>query len=73
MAAVSRCRSANLRVTYVSATAAGGNNFATFNFTNTGPAPCTLFGYPGMQLLGAARQPLPTHVQRMPALNRPPE
>ncbi|MHB8295181.1 MAG: DUF4232 domain-containing protein [Acidimicrobiales bacterium] len=64
---MSRCRSGSLRVTYAGETAVAGHAAAWFEFTNTGLTPCTLFGYPGMQLLGGVHQPLPTHVQRMPA------
>ncbi len=43
---------------------AAGSQGGAFGFTNRGTVTCTLFGFPGMQLLGANGQPLPTTVIR---------
>ncbi len=43
---------------------AAGSRGGAFGLTNRGTVTCTLFGYPGMQLLGANGQPLPTTVIR---------
>ncbi len=43
---------------------AAGSQGGAFGLTNRGTVTCTLFGYPGMQLLGANGQPLPTTVIR---------
>jgi hypothetical protein len=64
---VSRCRSANLAAHMVSTQGAAGSIIRTYTLVNTGSATCTLYGYPGLQLLGASGQKLPTEVVRTPA------
>jgi hypothetical protein len=43
-----------------------GQRYATIVFTNNSPQPCTMFGYIGMQLLGANDATIPTNVVRSP-------
>ncbi|WP_276962791.1 DUF4232 domain-containing protein [Ferrimicrobium acidiphilum] len=64
---VSRCRSANLVAHMVSTQGAAGSIIRTYTLVNTGSSSCTLYGYPGLQLLGASGQKLPTEVLRTPA------
>lgn len=61
-----RCLSANLSVQLVQTQGAAGSVVRTYAFTNEGPAPCTLFGYPGFGLLGSSGQSLSTTVVRTP-------
>ncbi len=56
-----RCRSAGLAVGLTGTDAGAGNVVATLRLTNTTARTCTLFGYPGLQLLDAQGNPLPTH------------
>ncbi len=56
-----RCRSAGLTVGLVGTDAGAGNVVATLRLTNTTAQTCTLFGYPGLQLLDGQGNPLPTH------------
>ena len=58
---------------------AAGTIELTVSITNTSSHPCSLNGYPGMQLLSAAGASLPTNVIRgggpgflAPAANKPP-
>jgi len=61
---LSRCRSANLALTMGSQSAAAGSASAVFVLTNEGSSSCSLYGYPGMQMLDASGQPIPTIVVR---------
>jgi len=62
-----RCRTANLSVSLAASQGAAGSVIRVYEFTNQGSAACTLYGYPGLELLTASRQPLPTTVVRRPA------
>jgi len=62
--AVSKCQTANLRVSLSGSQGAAGTQEATFALTNVAGAPCTTYGYPGMLLLTTAGAPLPTTVDR---------
>ncbi|MDQ6875696.1 MAG: DUF4232 domain-containing protein [Actinomycetota bacterium] len=42
-----------------------GQRYATIVLTNHGSSICLLYGYGGMQLLDAARHPLPTKMHRV--------
>lgn len=72
------CTVSQLQVTTAGAGGAAGTIYNTGTFTNTSPKTCTLQGYPGMQLLNAQGQNLPTNVVRggvtwqTPAANQPP-
>jgi len=43
---------------------AAGNRYATLTVTNTGPVPCTLYGYGGLQLAAPDGTALPTSTGR---------
>jgi len=59
-----RCSAAVLTGTVQPKDSAAGNRYAELVVTNTGSAPCTLYGYGGLQLVDAAGQPLPTTALR---------
>lgn len=44
------CTTQALRATVVNAEGAAGSVYQNIDFTNTGPASCTLYGYPGVSL-----------------------
>jgi hypothetical protein len=44
--------------------AAAGHIVLTYGLRNISGAPCTLFGYPGLQMTDALGKPLPTQVSR---------
>ena len=59
-----RCHTAGLGVTLQGVDAGAGNLVGTFHFVNNLDVTCTLFGFPGAQLLDADGNPLPTNVVR---------
>jgi hypothetical protein len=59
-----RCHTAGLAVANAGMDGAAGTIYLTFVLTNTGTAPCSLYGFVGMQMLNAAGRPLPTDVVR---------
>jgi Protein of unknown function (DUF4232) len=61
---VQRCKLGNLKITPGPTQGAMGSIAGMFIFKNTSSAPCTLQGYPGMQLLDATSSPITTHVIR---------
>lgn len=63
-ALAARCHSSQLAVRQISSGGAAGHVGAEVFFQNHGAAPCTLYGYPGLQMLAASGRPLPTEVQR---------
>lgn len=64
-----RCRSAELAAELVprSYEVAVGNEEFRVQLSNTSTTTCTLFGYPGLQLLSSTGKPLPTEVDRGPS------
>jgi hypothetical protein len=46
----------------VASSAAAGNIAVTYGLSNASPVACTLFGYPGVQMLDASGRPIPTQV-----------
>jgi hypothetical protein len=46
------CATANLQVKLGASQGAAGSIYQTIDFTNTGSATCTLYGYPGVSLAG---------------------
>jgi Protein of unknown function (DUF4232) len=63
-AASERCTPQQLRLAYLGSQGATGHIEASFQLRNGSQKPCTLFGYPGAQMLDAKGNNLPTHVQR---------
>jgi len=63
MSNVGQCTTADLSVGIGPVDAGAGNFFQTVLLTNTSSHTCTLFGFPGLQMLDAQGQPLPTKVQ----------
>ncbi|MHB1486541.1 MAG: DUF4232 domain-containing protein [Acidimicrobiales bacterium] len=65
--ASNRCHVSQLSVgldpTHSGGAAAGSVGY-TYVLTNTSSSLCTLEAYPGLQMLNAANQPIPTHVSR---------
>ncbi len=59
-----RCTPQQLRLTYLGSEGATGHIEASFQLRNVSQKTCTLFGYPGAQMLDAKGSALPTHVQR---------
>jgi hypothetical protein len=58
------CHTAALALSLVGTDAGAGNLVGTFSFTNQLDVSCTLFGFPGAQMLDADANPLPTNVVR---------
>jgi hypothetical protein len=66
-AAVTRCETSDLRARldpYTPPGRAGGSQSAGLGLTNIGDRPCSMVGYPSLQLLDAAGQPRETSVVR---------
>ena len=63
-----RCRSSQLAVAQVRRDGAAGSVGLTYRFTNRGPATCSLYGYPGLGLVGSTGSALPTSVIRSPSV-----
>jgi hypothetical protein len=59
-----RCAPQQLGLAYLGSQGATGHIEASFQLRNASQKQCTLFGYPGAQMLGANGNLLPTHVQR---------
>lgn len=64
-AGTSGCQPSQLSLSTGARNAGTGSVQEVFIFTNIGAAPCQLFGYPGMQMLGSGGQQIPTKVVRM--------
>jgi len=61
-----RCHTADLTAGLHNLDAAAGSRYATVVLTNRTRSTCRIYGYGGVQLLDAARHPLPTHQIRDP-------
>jgi hypothetical protein len=72
-ASAPRCRLSQLSLAQPKSTGAAGSVRMRFVFTNVSATTCTLFGYPGMQLLNARGAALPTYVRRGTSNVVPPE
>src|SRR5664280_1075661 len=59
-----RCHTSELTVTIGPGQGAAGTIYGSLALRNHSDATCTLYGYPGLQLLDAARQALATQVDR---------
>lgn len=60
---VTRCHTADLALHSGQISAGAGNRFAPLFFSNTSTAPCTLYGFPGLQMLDAQGNALPTNAR----------
>jgi hypothetical protein len=56
-----RCHTADLTAGLHNLDSAAGSRYATVVLTNRTRSTCRIYGYGGVQLLDAARRPLPTH------------
>ena len=67
-----RCAPSSLKGSFTLAPGGGsaGHVEGQVVLTNVGAAVCTIFGYIGMQLLGASGAPLPTNVVRVPGTEK---
>lgn len=61
-----RCLVSQLSLATGQPNAGAGTVGETFIFTNTSQTTCQLYGYPGMQMLGANGEKVPTNVVRTP-------
>jgi hypothetical protein len=64
--AVPICATSELAATISEPDAGAGQRNAFVTFTNNGSAPCTMFGYIGLQLLDGSGNQIPTDVVRTP-------
>ena len=64
--AVPTCVTSQLAATISEPDAGAGQRNASVTFTNNGGAPCTMFGYIGLQLLDGSGADIPTDVVRGP-------
>lgn len=48
------CSTSNLRIALGNGGAAAGTDFMVLDFTNSGSAPCTLYGFPGVSLTNSS-------------------
>jgi hypothetical protein len=62
--ALDRCHTSGLVVSAAGSQGAAGTIVDTFRVANKGTAPCTVYGFVGMQMLDAAGRSLPTKVVR---------
>ena len=56
------CRAGQLHAGRLATAAAAGHIVLTYGLRNVSGAPCTLFGYPGLQMADTSGKPLPTQV-----------
>ncbi|GAA3365417.1 MULTISPECIES: DUF4232 domain-containing protein [Saccharopolyspora] len=63
---VERCHTSQLSGAVGHGDSGAGQRYAELTLTNTSGEACTLYGYGGMQLLGADGQQLPTQLERTP-------
>ncbi|MFR9730936.1 DUF4232 domain-containing protein [Saccharopolyspora sp. MS10] len=65
-AQVERCHTSMLSGSVEHGDSGAGQRYAELRLTNTSGETCTLYGYGGMQLLGAGGERLPTQLERTP-------
>jgi Protein of unknown function (DUF4232) len=61
------CLTSNLRISLGDGGAAAGTDFTVLDFTNSGTAPCTLYGFPGVSLLNSSGGQIGAAATRNPA------
>lgn len=59
------CNPANLSLTLTSQAVGAGTHIRIYAFHNTADSTCTLFGYPGLELLDSQGQPITTNVTQV--------
>ncbi len=60
----SRCHTSQLSAHFVAGSPGAGQRYATLLISNRNSTPCTLYGYPGAQLIGASGRPIQTKIVR---------
>jgi hypothetical protein len=66
-ATVGECTTAQLSLAAAGGLGAGGESYATYEFTNDGPTKCTMTGYPGFAVLDARGRVVQKPAVREPA------
>jgi hypothetical protein len=66
-AGAAACSSSNLRVSLADGGAGAGTDFTFIDFTNSGGAPCTLFGFPGVSLTNSSGAQIGAAATRNPS------
>jgi hypothetical protein len=66
-ASVPSCLTSNLRITLGDGGAAAGTDFTVLDFTNSGGASCTLYGFPGVSLINSSGAQIGAAATRNPA------
>jgi len=61
------CSTSNLRITLGAGGAAAGTDFTVLDFTNSGAASCTLYGFPGVSLINSSGAQIGAAATRNPA------
>jgi Protein of unknown function (DUF4232) len=61
------CATSDLRLSLGDGGAAAGTDFTVIDFTNTGPASCTLYGFPGVSLVNSSGVQIGAAATRNPA------
>ena len=66
-AGAAACSSSNLRISLGNGGAGAGTDFTVIDFTNSGGAPCTLYGYPGVSLTNSSGAQIGAAATRNPS------
>jgi hypothetical protein len=66
-AGAAACSSSNLRISLSGGGAAAGTDFTVIDFTNSGGAPCTLYGFPGVSLTNSSGAQIGAAATRNPS------
>ncbi|HEX3512525.1 MAG TPA: DUF4232 domain-containing protein [Trebonia sp.] len=66
-AGAAACSSSNLRISLSGGGAAAGTDFTVIDFTNSGTAPCTLYGFPGVSLTNSSGAQIGAAATRNPS------
>ena len=61
------CGTANLRISLGAGGGAAGTDFTVIDFTNSGSAPCTLYGFPGVSLANSSGAQIGAAATRNPS------
>jgi hypothetical protein len=66
-AGAAACSSSNLRISLGNGGAGAGTDFTVIDFTNSGGAPCTLYGFPGVSLTNSSGAQIGAAATRNPS------